>query len=305
MLSIKDIEVGRSRGIVWVCDLAGSSKYFNDDNSVDHLEKFLQRFLFISSKAVESAGGQYIKWTGDGFLAWFETPLHRSLPAQVTRVFEAAWHLTFLINVTQLGLQSKPKFKIRHGITFENDALLLNIKYSSGEKSLDLLGRTVVLAFRLSDITADFPGVTTQRELVKANRQFGHFKLNFTKKVLSVPEKLQFLKGERWGAQSIYVSRNQRPRLKTRRALLKSASHAIAAAEGRKPSTTSDLEFHKNLVSAMSTGPSWCHEILIEEKRFLREELLAALKQSYEILKRAAPVSTASRVPKSSQKATS
>jgi len=28
---------------------------------------------------VESAGGRFIKWTGDGFLAWFETPLHREL----------------------------------------------------------------------------------------------------------------------------------------------------------------------------------------------------------------------------------
>ncbi len=51
----------RSRGIVWVCDIASSSKYLNNNDSAAALEMFLQRFLFISLIFVEASGGTFVK----------------------------------------------------------------------------------------------------------------------------------------------------------------------------------------------------------------------------------------------------
>ena len=108
----------RSRGVVWVCDVVGSSKLLNDDASAAAVEDFLPRLHWTASLLVDAAGGKFIKWTGDGFLAWFETPLYRELGQQARVVFQAARHLTTLVNVTQLGVTRKCKFKIRHGVAY-------------------------------------------------------------------------------------------------------------------------------------------------------------------------------------------
>jgi class 3 adenylate cyclase len=79
MPEFKEFKFSRSRGIVWVCDIVNSSKYLNDNESADDLEEFLQRSYWAAAIIVEAAGGGFIKWTGDGFLAWLETPLHREL----------------------------------------------------------------------------------------------------------------------------------------------------------------------------------------------------------------------------------
>ncbi|SRR6266496_1044785 len=110
---------------------------------------------------VDAAGGKFIKWTGDGFIAWFEMPLHRMLGEKAATVFDAATQLSFIVNVTQLGLKPKRKFKIRHGVSYEQDALLIKISHEGGVESLDLIGRAVVLAFRLSGIPAKSPSIVT------------------------------------------------------------------------------------------------------------------------------------------------
>src|SRR5918911_1177387 len=163
MANLKKFAFERSRGIIWVCDLADSSKYLNDNQTADDLETFLPRLYWIASMIVDAAGGKFIKWTGDGFIAWFEMLLHRMLGEKATIVFGAATQLTLIVNVTQLGLKPKRKFKIRHGVSYEQDALLIKISHEGGVESLDLIGRAVVLAFRLSGIPAKFPSIVTQK----------------------------------------------------------------------------------------------------------------------------------------------
>src|SRR6266568_880871 len=75
MAVVHKFEARRSRGIVWVCDIESSSKYLNSNESAEALELFLQRFLFLSLIFVEAAGGGFIKWMGDGFLAGLKPPL--------------------------------------------------------------------------------------------------------------------------------------------------------------------------------------------------------------------------------------
>lgn len=199
-------EFDRSRGVAWVCDLVGSSKHLNDNRVVDDLEAFLPRLYWTASMMVEAAGGRFVKWTGDGFLAWFEVPLHRTLGEQAAAVFTAAWQLTTLLNVTQLGLSPQRQFRVRHGVTYEQDALLIKISHPGGYKSLDIVGRAVVLAFRLSSISAEFPGIVTQKELADVSRAHRPEGLDFRKWNVGVEEKLKHFKGERWGTNSIYIS---------------------------------------------------------------------------------------------------
>src|ERR1051325_11309894 len=172
MPEFERFDFNRSRGIVWVCDLLGSSKFLNDNKTADSLEQFLPRLYWAASVAIEAGNGRFIKWTGDGFLAWFETPLHRDLGEKAFAVFEAAWYLTFLVNVTQLEIKAERKFKLRHGIAYEHDALLTTITHSDGHESLDITGRAVVLAFRLSGIEASFPSIATQKDIIDAARSY-------------------------------------------------------------------------------------------------------------------------------------
>jgi len=148
---------GRSRGIVWVCDMPHASGFLNDNTIADAVEEFLPRLYVVANFITAAAGGKFLKWTGDGFLSWFETPLHRNLEILAKSAFWAAWQLTFLVNVTQLGVKSNRKFGVRHGLTYEHDALVLNIGHSDGHSSIDLIGRGVVLAYRLASVQLIFP----------------------------------------------------------------------------------------------------------------------------------------------------
>src|SRR5271157_2814771 len=202
----ESFQFGRSRGIVWVADLVGSSQHLNSQESVDAFEEFLPRLYWMSSLVVEAAGGRFIKWTGDGFLAWFETPLHREIGKKAADVFEALWHLTVMVNVTQLGVKSPRKFRIRHGVSYEQDALTTRITYPGGFELLDLTGRAVVLAFRLSGIAVEFPGVVTEKSLVDASREWSRETITFAKWDPGAEEKGKYFKGETWGTRSIYAS---------------------------------------------------------------------------------------------------
>jgi class 3 adenylate cyclase len=286
MAILEKFEFERSRGIVWVCDLASSSKYLNDNQTADELEKFLPKLYWTASMAVDAAGGKFIKWTGDGFMAWFETPLHRMLGEKAATVFDAAWYLTLLINVTQLGLKPKRKFKIRHGIAYEQDALLIKISRVGGYESLDLVGRAVVLAFRLSEIQAEFPNIVTQKELVVASAAFDQGHRKFLKWQVSADDKLKYFKGERWGTDAVYVSSDKVRRAKNTKSLLKQAQAAIDLAEGRRSPSDERIRFVMSFLKNMEAGPDWCREVLDEYTHFLREGLLGSLKGVVPILKK-------------------
>ena len=112
MGEVNKFQFDRSRGIVWVCDVIKSSKYLNDDESVSDLEQFLPRLYWVSNVLVEAYGCQFIKWTGDGFLAWCPLPLHRELGKKAAAIIFAATMLGHLVNVTQLGIDTKKKIKV-------------------------------------------------------------------------------------------------------------------------------------------------------------------------------------------------
>ncbi len=243
------------------------------------MEQFLPRLYWVSKGLVEAARGRFIKWTGDGFLAWFETPLHRSLGEQAAVVFKAAWYLTLLVNVTQLGLDPERKFRIRHGVAYEQDALLISIAHPGGYQELDIIGRAVVLAFRLASLEAAFPQIATQGELVNAARSYGSSDIAFKRRTVTAVERLRYFKGERWGTGSVYVSSDRKPRRLTRTGAIRKAEKAVAMAEGKIPQPQKEPNFGQAFFEYMLMGPDWSREVAQEFSRFVEEELLGSLKK--------------------------
>ena len=258
----------RSRGLVWVCDVAGSSRLLNRNETATATEEFLQRFLYLSLLAVNSAGGTFVKWTGDGFLAFFETPLDRELGGVADLIFHSAGLLTLDVNVTQLCSPTTERFRIRHAVTYEKDALLIDLQHSGDMKSKDVLGRSVVAAFRLSGISCHYPGIVTHREILRAIDDAGfdpHIKFKALQSTADM--RLRFFKGETFGSREIYVSADRLPRKVTSlKSALKKARDVITQIQSgpNLKQNPRRMAFSQELVHEMLNGPLWCKQVIEE-----------------------------------------
>ena len=279
MGEVNKFQFDRSRGIVWVCDVINSSKYLNDDESVSDLEQFLPRLYWTSNVLVEAYGCQFIKWTGDGFLAWCPVPLYRELGEKAAAIIFASFMLGQLVNITQLGINVKKKIKIRHSLVFEKDALLIRITHKKTYQSLDLIGRSVVLAFRLCGIPSPFPHIVTQREIVEATRRNKWSSSSFKKRNFNSLEIERFFKGEKWGTKTIFVSNEKVHRPRSLHTVIKQTKEAIRKAEGESKIPEMKQKYAEAYVHNMLKGPQWCHDIMTEFARFTEEELLGSLKK--------------------------
>ena len=192
----------RGRGVVWVCDIQKSSRFLNDNESVRAIEEYLPRLHWLGKVAVTAAGGHFVKWTGDGFLAWFPIALHRDLSSQAARAIQIAREITLINNITGLGIEGNTRFRLKHGLTVEHDALLTKVHDENGEY-FDLIGRSVVLAFRLAGMKVHFPGIVTTREIVEETTGENLSSIKFKKVNLSADERLRYFKGDRWGTANL------------------------------------------------------------------------------------------------------
>lgn len=253
-----DFQFQRSRGIVWVCDIVHSSSYLNDNETADDLEQFLPRFHWFSNAVVTASGGRFVKWVGDGFLSWYETELLRHLPNKSYAVIQAAYHLTNILNVTQLDVTPKKKFKVRHGMAFEHDAHLTKILHADGHEDLDITGRAVVLAFRLATVEAHHPSIVAEKAIVEGFRGYGPIGIPFRKWAVRSDDRLKYFKGERWGTKSIYRSSETTSKKSSLKALVSKAKEFIRVAEGLPEDATFPAsEFTETLVRTMLSGPQW------------------------------------------------
>ena len=269
----------RGRGVVWVCDIQNSSKYLNDNELAAAIEDYPPRLHWLGKVVVRIAGGEFIKWTGDGFLAWFPIELHRNLGGQAARVLQIIWHFTAINNVTGLGIEGKTRFRLRHGLAVEHDALITKVSNGDGEHT-DIIGRSVVLAFRLAGISTSFPGIVTQREVVEATTKEDVAKIKFKKLSLSADDKLKHFNGERWGTTNLFGSADRKPRIRTKRSLLRSAKKAIANAENSGSETTASVTAAAMLIGELKSGPRWANQVLEDYILYLREDMLASLKEA-------------------------
>ena len=273
----------RQRGVVWVCDIERSSRLLNDNESVEAIEEYLPRLHWLAKVFASAADGNFVKWTGDGFLAWFPIDLHRELGLQVVKVVKVISQLTVINNITRLGIQGKIRFRLKHGLTAEHDALVTTVSDEQGEH-YDIIGRAVVLAFRFAGMKVGFPGIVTQREVVEALKKENYSQINFKKLPLSSEERLRYFKGDRWGTSSLFASAERTPRRKTVSATLHQAKKAIVEAE--KPATIGDETdpVIRKFMEVLQSGPLWTQEVLREYTTFLHEDLLGALKNAVRTL---------------------
>jgi hypothetical protein len=288
MDEVNKFEFDRSRGIIWVCDVIESSKYLNDDDSVSDLEQFLPRLYWISNILVETNGCHFLKWTGDGFLAWCPVPLYRELGEKASAIILASFTLGALVNITQLGINTKKKIRIRHSLVFENDAILITITHNKYYQSLDLIGRSVVLAFRLCGIPSSFPNIVTQREIVEAVRINNGATTAFTKRNFVPSEIERFFKGEKWGTKTVYISSEKVRRPKSSRSMVRQIKKIIHNIEvGTKYSDTLQ-RYSYDFVRKMLKGPQWCRNVMNKYNQFLKleEKLIDSVKKALPLLEK-------------------
>jgi len=276
-------EFERGRGVVWVCDIESTSKLLNHDETAIAVEEFLPRFHWIAQAVVGAAGGQFVKWTGDGFLAWFACNLHREIGKQGTAAVEAAWYLTSICNVTSLGVDSSKKFRLKHGIAVEHDALITRIS-DERRAAFDLIGRAVVLAFRLTGIRSQFPGIVAQKEVIDVLDLARVPKMGFKKLRVNAEDRLRYFKGERWGTGNLVASVDRQSRVKSKASAVRKAKRAISQAEGIAPINDGRYEFLLSLFQRIEEGPEWAKATKLEFSRYIRDDLLGSLKKVVQML---------------------
>ncbi|MDD5541949.1 MAG: hypothetical protein PHX83_02125 [Acidobacteriia bacterium] len=265
----------RHRTILWVCDIEGSSSALNNPQSVDSAEEFLKRFFWLSAVLVRQTGGLLAKWTGDGFLAAYDVPLERDLGIVAKTALEAAWQLSFLVNVTQLGVSAPRRFRLRHGAAYDPDAIV--VSHASGDTAYtDVIGRGVVLAFRLSGIRAPFPGVVAHRRLIAAARDAG-FKQAYRKRPFTRDEVLKYFKGERWSTTEIAISSEGRPQRSSKATIVRKTRALVRDLENPKSDRETDT-WLRGFLEAMEAGPEWGRHVVKEWTTFLRKDMLGTIK---------------------------
>ncbi len=278
------IEFERKRGIIWVCDVQDSSKALNSDNAVDSIEEFLPRLLWIGRQVVEAARGSFVKWTGDGFLSWFPCELERERARIVASAFDAAWHLSFTNNVTNLAVKSSgsPSFILRHGITWEPDALVMSIEESNDHRSMDILGRDVVLAFRLAGIRVDFPHISTQKAIADIASKHTHTNHTFNSLNLSDDDVLKYFKGELRSLRQLVGSSAARKSRRSKRPVVDQVMGSFKMLGSDLQGQPDYRKMVDEYVYRLRSGPRWAREILDKETRFISKDLIATLLKVFE-----------------------
>lgn len=227
----------------------------------------------------------FVKWTGDGFLAFYECPLDRDIGPEADLIFRTAFTLTLIVNVTQLCVAPKERISIRHAVTYEKDALLIDLLHSGDMKSKDVLGRNVVTAFRLSGLSCAFPNIVTHKEVLRAIEDAGvQSPMRFASLPLKKELRTRYFKGEKFGSRDIYVTTDRRrikpaaPRIK---AAKRTVTKMLAAIEAGKPLVESKkvASFGDNFCAGLSGGPSWCQAVFEEWKAGFFEPTLDIMRQ--------------------------
>jgi hypothetical protein len=284
------LEISRSRGLTWVCDISKSSTYLNSDEMAGELEDFLPRLHWAASIAVNAVDGELIQWTGDGFIAWFELQLERDMRRACDKIIEAIWYFTTFINVTQLGVRSSMPFRIRHGLTYEPDALVTVITHRDGHRSKIIGGRHVVLAFRLAGIESDFPNVATQKKIASCVSSSCKQLADLRPWKPGKEELLKYFKGQTYETKGLYLSGLPKKRRSQDDSWIPRAMRTMVRLEDGADGVVSgdpSSPFVRNFFSEMKSGPDWCVDSVdryVEYLKRMREELLGDLNETIDII---------------------
>ena len=158
--------------------------------------------------------------------------------------------------------------------------MLIKIFEDQDNYTLDLIGRAVVLAFRLSGIQTYFPGIVTEKEIVTNNSDYGIFE----QWEPSQNDILKYFKGEEHGLDSIYVSTKKEYQKLDLSSLTEKTNKTLENL--KNPDIKDETEHIPNFIELMKEGPEWCQEIVDLETKFITEQLVNSLKKVSRLLKR-------------------
>ena len=175
------------------------------------------------------------------------------------------------------SVKPQSKFGIRHGITYEKDGLLFEIQEHGNNHSLDLIGRAVVLAFRLSGIQAKFPSIVTEKEIISENSSYCKF-INWNPTENDI---LKFFKGEKLGIEEIMISSDKVEENNSENIehLKKRLNNLINEVDNN---ISTDKEVEESLLKfleLMKSGPDWCNNVINLELEF-NKKMLETLKET-------------------------
>jgi hypothetical protein len=252
----------------------------NSNATVDALETFLPRLHWLAITVVSAAGGEFIKWTGDGFLAWFEIPLVRAMEERVSTILHAVWQLTAIVNTTNLKVDGQ-EFLIRHGVTYEEDALITRLSFPTGYQQVDIIGRNVVLAFRLAGVDGlSFPGIVTQKQIARATSVKKENHITFAHWRPTKVELLIYFKGQKFGTDSLYKSVERKLPRSSQRNLIKKAKTLVQHVEDDTEGSGTHFELVRAVIQKMQDGPEWARSVLDRYLSFVTSDILGNLKKA-------------------------
>lgn len=236
------------------------------------MESFLPRLHWVASQLAPVRLGTFIKWTGDGFLVWFEVPLHRDLGPAASNAFYLIDTVSRLVSTTQLGVDSPRRVELRHGLTYEQDALITTITFPGGMQLLDLLGREVVLAFRLSSRKSAWPSIVTQKEILDAVGPDPVPNTRFRRWTLSSEDRLRYFKGEVRKGLKLYETASPKRKAKPLN-VQQYVKRARKMADSMNDYDPSKLEeAWVALIARANSAPAWARELAKSYSQFLIDE---------------------------------
>jgi hypothetical protein len=233
------------------------------------------------------------------------TALERDVHPKATELLKALVQLSTMVNATQLGVRhEQAKFRLRHGVAYEPDALLCRLP--SG--ALEIIGRNVTLAFRLAGIPAEYPGLTAHRTVIEPFAGVLPSPIRVTRWRPNSDELLKYFKGERWGTTALYKSTGHGAPRPGFRKTVKELTDITAKADEvfsklRDPTNEPLLQALRNdgvpadeatkmpaptdtdgkITYGMLTGPKWAREAVLEYVGWA-EKLVGSLKTAAELL---------------------
>lgn len=255
--------------VVWVSDLRHSSAALNSKSTFKRAENFLLRYHWLGQQVAFCTGAALYKWTGDGFLAGYVVRDEQDFARTSNTIVGAAWHLSYLLNVTSLAVSKDVFLKVGHGIAYDDNALIVN----SGEEqpSLDVIGRGVVLGARLAGVPATFPYCLVDGHVVRAARKIGE-QHGFRKREFSEDQVRRLFKGERRGTSDVYQMLPTPRRRAPVADPIAEARRVVASIDKKQPPSWIPL-----LVRAMDHGPDWARQIKQDWIAFTRVHMLAVV----------------------------
>ena len=192
-------------------------------------------------------------------------------------------HLTFMNNFTKMDTKINEGVLLRHGIAFEEDALITTIN-SDDMKGTDILGRNVVLAFRLSSFEHLFPNISIHGDLVSDGLKY----YDSLKKLDLTDEQIaKIFKGQKYQTDNLYQLDISNSYKKHKNEPLKEKLESLIN-DLEKPEITEkkrkDYSFYERLDNLLLAGPVWAKNIYAKDKEGTIE-LFEAVKKSYDMIK--------------------